>query len=80
VDKTASISTTIDEFLQNRDDRHRSLVEYPYNLVFIYSEKAKLLSIGVIPAQILGYTCNEIVNVSMKEFIPAEVHREFDNY
>lgn len=84
----ALVGTTVDisarkkmeEVLRESEDRYRDLVEHSHDLICTHNLEGTLLLINELPAKILGYSRDEILNTPMKEFIPPEVHGEFDDY
>jgi two-component system, cell cycle sensor histidine kinase and response regulator CckA len=66
--------------LRESEDRYRDAVEHSHDLVCTHDLQGRLLSINQRPANILGYTRDEILNTPMKNFIPQEMRKEFDEY
>lgn len=66
--------------LRESEDRYRDLVEHSHDLICTHDLQGRLLSVNEMPARILGYTCEELVQKPMKEFLLPESHAQFDEY
>ena len=71
----ALVGTTVDTSARKKI---RDLVEHSHDPSYIHNLESRLLLIDELPAKILGYSRDEILNTPMKEFILPEAHGEFD--
>src|SRR5262249_50741587 len=62
------------------EDRYRDLVEHSHDLICTHNLEGRLLSVNELPARILGYTQQELLNRPMKDFLLPEGHAAFDAY
>jgi two-component system cell cycle sensor histidine kinase/response regulator CckA len=70
----------IEQVLRENEDRYRDLVEHSRDLICTHDLQGNLLSINELPAKILGYSREEILSKSLREFIPPEFQSDFDQY
>jgi len=66
--------------LRESEDRYRDLVEHSLDLICTHDLDGKLLSVNELPAKILGYSREELIQKPMKEFLLEEGHASFDEY
>jgi two-component system cell cycle sensor histidine kinase/response regulator CckA len=69
-----------EEALRESEDRYRDLVEHSQDLICTHDLSGRLLSVNPEPTRILGYSQNELLSVSMRDFLVPEVREEFDAY
>ena len=75
-----SVRKKMAEVLREDDDRYRDLAEYSRDLVYGHNLDGTLMSFNDRALNILGYTRDDIPNITMKSFLPTEAHPEFDRY
>ena len=75
-----SVRKKMAEVLREDDDRYRDLAEYSRDLVYGHNLDGTLMSFNDRALNILGYTRDNIPNITMKSFLPTEAHPEFDRY
>lgn len=66
--------------LRESEDRYRDLVENSHDLICTHDLQGRLLSVNDIPAKILGYSREELLNKPMRDFLLPEARTEFDQY
>ncbi len=66
--------------MRESEDRYRDLVEHSHDLICTHNLEGRLLSVNELPARILGYTQQELLNRPMKDFLLPEGHAAFDAY
>jgi formate hydrogenlyase transcriptional activator len=66
--------------LQENEDWYQDLVEHGENLLCIHDLEGRLLSVNPAPAQTLGYSVEELLQIPMRELVPPEFRAEFDAY
>lgn len=66
--------------LRESEDRYRDLVEHSHDLICIHDLQGRLLSVNELPAKILGYSREELVQKPMKDFLQEEGYAGFDEY
>ncbi len=66
--------------LRESEDRYRDLVEHSQDLICTHDLDGRLLSLNPLPAKILGYSRDELLNTDMRDLIPPEFHEEYDRY
>ncbi|HYL84667.1 MAG TPA: PAS domain S-box protein [Candidatus Angelobacter sp.] len=66
--------------MRESEDRYRDLVEHSHDLICTHDLQGRLLSVNVMPAKILGYSQDELINKPMKDFLVPEGHASFDEY
>ncbi|MBZ5546899.1 MAG: sigma 54-interacting transcriptional regulator [Acidobacteriia bacterium] len=65
---------------ENNLDWYRELVEYSRDLLCIHDLQGRLLSVNPVPARLLGYSVEEMLQIPMREMIVPEYRNEFDLY
>ena len=68
------------EGLTEKADWDRDLIEHSHDLLCIHDLEGKLLSVNPRPAQLLGYTVEELLRIPMRDLMPARLHARFDEY
>src|SRR5580704_16266820 len=66
--------------LQHHDDWYRDLVEHSQDLFCAHDLQGRFLSINPVPARLLGYTVEEMMQRPMREFAPPQYRSKFDDY
>jgi PAS domain S-box-containing protein len=64
--------------LRESEDRYRDLVEHSTDLICTYNLEGRLLSVNELPARLLGYSREEILQKPMREFLLPEARAQFD--
>jgi PAS domain S-box-containing protein len=64
--------------LRESEDRYRDLVENSTDLICTHTLDGRLLSVNELPAKLLGYTREEMLNKPMREFLLPEARAQFD--
>ncbi|HKW64051.1 MAG TPA: PAS domain S-box protein [Candidatus Acidoferrum sp.] len=66
--------------LRESEDRYRDLVEHSLDLICTHDLEGRLMSVNELPAEILGYSKEELITRPMKDFLLKEGHASFDEY
>jgi len=66
--------------LRESEDRYRDLVENSHDLICTHDLQGRLLSVNDMPAKILGYSREELLNKPMRDFLVPEGRALFDEY
>jgi diguanylate cyclase (GGDEF)-like protein/PAS domain S-box-containing protein len=69
-----------EQALAASEQRYRSLVDNSLGLICTHDAKGLLLSVNPAAAQLLGYGCDELVGINLRELIPPERGHLFDSY
>lgn len=64
--------------LRKSEDRYRDLVEHSTDLICTYNLEGRLLSVNELPAKLLGYSREELLQKPMREFLLPEARPQFD--
>jgi PAS domain S-box-containing protein len=64
--------------LRESEDRYRDLVEHSTDLICTHDLQGRLLSVNELPAKLLGYTREELLNKPMRELLLPEGRAQFD--
>jgi PAS domain S-box-containing protein len=62
------------------EDWYRDLVEHSQDLLCVHDLEGRLLSVNPVPARVLGYTVEELLQKPMRELVDPQFHDEFDTY
>ena len=65
---------------ENNLDWYRQLVEHSLDLLCIHDLQGRLLSVNPMPARLLGYSVEEMLQIPMREMIVPEYRDLFDLY
>jgi PAS domain S-box-containing protein len=65
---------------ENNLDWYRELVEHSRDLLCIHDLQGRLLSVNPVPARLLGYSVEEMLQIPMREMIVPEYRDLFDLY
>ena len=66
--------------LRESEDRYRDLVEHSEDLVCTHDLSGKLLSVNPAASRLLGYSVEELLQISLRQLIAPEFRAEFDQY
>src|ERR1700691_2432450 len=61
-------------------DWSRDLVEHSRDLLCVHDLEGQLLSVNPVPARLLGYTVEEILQVPMRELLDPKFRDQFESY
>ncbi len=64
--------------LQESEDRYRDLVEHSTDLICTHDLQGRLLTVNELPAKVLGYSQEELLNKPMRDFLLPEARAPFD--
>jgi PAS domain S-box-containing protein len=64
--------------LRESEDRYRDLVEHSTDLICTHTLDGRLLSVNELPAKVLGYTKEELLNRPMSDLLLPEARAEFE--
>ena len=78
VDYDITEQRKVEERLQEREDLYRDLVEHSTDLICTYTLDGRLLFINELPAKLLGYSREEVLNRPMRDFLLPEARSYFD--
>jgi diguanylate cyclase (GGDEF)-like protein/PAS domain S-box-containing protein len=62
------------------EDLFRDLVEHSQDLLCTHDLAGSLLSINPLPARLLGYDVEELLQIPMRDFLAPEYREQFDEY
>jgi len=65
---------------ENNQDWYRELVEHSRDLLCVHDLRGRLLSVNPVPARLLGYSVEEMLQIPMREMIVPEYRDLFDLY
>jgi PAS domain S-box-containing protein len=68
----------IEIVLRESEDLYRDLVEHSTDLIFTHNLEGRLLSVNELPAKLLGYSREELLNKPMRDFLLPEARAQFD--
>ncbi|MGB9205740.1 MAG: PAS domain S-box protein, partial [Terriglobales bacterium] len=66
--------------LEEDEDWYRDLVEHSRDLLCVHDLEGRLLSINPVPARLLGYSVEEMLQKPMRDFIDPQFRDQFDAY
>lgn len=64
--------------LRGSEDRYRDLVEHSTDLICTHNLEGRLLSVNELPAKLLGYSLDELLNKPMRDLLLPEARPQFD--
>lgn len=59
---------------------YRDLVEHSQNLLCIHDLEGRLLSVNPLPARLLGYSVEEMLQKPMRDFLSPQYRAQFETY
>ncbi len=65
---------------EENEDWYRDLVQHSQDLLCAHDLQGRFLAINPIPARLLGYTVEEMMERPMREFAPPQYRAKFDDY
>src|SRR5271163_4751768 len=71
---------SIRRVVEEDPDWYRDLVDHSHDLLCTHDLEGQFLSINPLPARLLGYTIEEMMQRPMRDFAPAEYRARFDDY
>ncbi|MGD0566880.1 MAG: PAS domain S-box protein [Candidatus Sulfotelmatobacter sp.] len=66
--------------LHDNEDWYQDLVEHSQDLLCIHDLQGRLLLVNSVPARVLGYSVEEILQIPMRHLIAPEFRDQFDAY
>jgi PAS domain S-box-containing protein len=67
-----------EQLLRESEDRYRDLVEHSTDLICTHNLQGRLLSVNELPAKLLGYSREELLDKPMRDFLLPEARAQFD--
>jgi PAS domain S-box-containing protein len=64
--------------LRESEDRYRDLVENSTDLICTYNLQGRILSLNEMPAKLLGYSREELLNTPLRNLVLPEARAQFD--
>src|ERR1039457_6344124 len=61
-------------------DWYRDLVEHSHDLLCVHDLQGRFLSINPVPARLLGYSVEEMLQKPMRDFVDPQFRSQFDVY
>jgi PAS domain S-box-containing protein len=59
---------------------YRDLVEHSQNLLCVHDLEGRLLSVNPVPARLLGYSVEEMLQKPMRDFLSPQYRAQFETY
>jgi len=66
--------------LEENEDWYRDLVEHSQDLLCVHDLQGRFLSVNPVPAHLLGYTVEEMLQKPMRDFVHPQFRDHFDVY
>jgi PAS domain S-box-containing protein len=66
--------------LKENEDWYRDLVEHSQDLLCVHDLEGRFLSVNPVPARLLGYSVEEMLQKPMRDFIDSQFYGEFEAY
>jgi PAS domain S-box-containing protein len=66
--------------LEEDEDWYRDLVEHSQDLLCVHDLEGRFLSVNPVPARLLGYSVEEVMQRPMRDFVDPQFHAQFDAY
>ncbi len=66
--------------LEENEGWYRDLVEHSQDLLCVHDLEGRFLSINPVPARLLGYSVEEVLQKPMRDFIDPQFRDQFDVY
>ena len=64
--------------MRESEDRYRDIVEHSTDLICTHTLEGRLLSLNELPAKLLGYSREEMLNKAMSDFLLPEARGQFE--
>jgi len=65
--------------LRENEDHYRDLVEHSTDLICTYNLQGRILSLNELPAKLLGYSREELLNTPLRNLLLPEARGQFDD-
>lgn len=78
IDYDVTEQRKVEKRLREREDLYRDLVEHSSDLICTHNLEGRLLFVNELPAKVLGYTREEMLNKPMRDFLLPEARTQFD--
>ena len=66
--------------LEEDEDWYRDLVEHSQDLLCVHDLEGRFLSVNPVPARLLGYSVEEVMQKPMRDFVDPQFRAQFDAY
>jgi PAS domain S-box-containing protein len=66
--------------LEEDEDWYRDLVEHSQDLLCVHDLEGRFLSVNPVPARLLGYSVEEVLQRPMRDFVDPQFRAQFDAY
>src|ERR1019366_1188736 len=66
--------------LEENEDWYRDLVEHSQDLLCVHDLEGRFLSVNPVPARLLGYSVEEMLQKPMRDFVDPQFRSQFDVY
>jgi PAS domain S-box-containing protein len=66
--------------LEENEDWYRDLVEHSHDLLCVHDLEGRILSVNPVPARLLGYSVEEMLQKPMRDLVDPQFHDQFDAY
>jgi PAS domain S-box-containing protein len=74
------IRRDLEENPEENEDWYRDLVQHSQDLLCVHDLHGRFLSVNPVPARLLGYTVEELLQKPMQDFIPPYFLPQFEAY
>jgi PAS domain S-box-containing protein len=65
--------------LREKEDHYRDLVEHSTDLICTYDLQGRILSLNELPAKLLGYSREDLLNTPLRNLLLPEARSQFDD-
>ncbi len=66
--------------LEENENWYRDLVEHSHDLLCVHDLEGRFVSVNPVPARLLGYSVEEMLQKPMRDFIAPQFRDQFDAY
>jgi PAS domain S-box-containing protein len=66
--------------LEENEDWYRDLIEHSQDLLCVHDLQGRFLSVNPVPARLLGYSVEEMMEKPLRDFIDPQFRSQFDVY
>src|SRR5208283_112039 len=66
--------------LEEDEDWYRDLVEHSQDLLFVHDLEGRFLSVNPVPARLLGYSVEEMLQKQLRDLVDPQFRAQFDVY